>query len=102
MVRKILRCLPKNWEPKVTAIQEAKDLNTLSFDEFIGSLMTLEILMKIDDDDNDKKKKGITFKTSTQEKDEDNNNSSDEDGDIAMITKKFKKLLKSDKQFKNK
>ena len=26
IVRKILRCLPRNWGPKVTAIEKAKDL----------------------------------------------------------------------------
>ncbi|GAV59253.1 zf-CCHC domain-containing protein/UBN2 domain-containing protein, partial [Cephalotus follicularis] len=29
MVRKILRCLPRSWMPKVTAIEEAKNLNVL-------------------------------------------------------------------------
>ncbi|GAV79879.1 zf-CCHC domain-containing protein/UBN2 domain-containing protein [Cephalotus follicularis] len=29
LVSKILRCLPKSWEPKVTAIEEAKNLSTL-------------------------------------------------------------------------
>ena len=29
LVNKILRSLPKSWDPKVTAIQEAKDLNNL-------------------------------------------------------------------------
>ncbi|WJZ99484.1 hypothetical protein VitviT2T_017926 [Vitis vinifera] len=42
-VMKILRSLPKKWETKVTAIQEAKDLNKLSLEELIGSLMTYEI-----------------------------------------------------------
>ena len=45
MVRKILRSLPKQWEAKVTAIQEAKDLSKLPLDELIGSLMTHEITM---------------------------------------------------------
>ncbi|KAL6323552.1 hypothetical protein AAG906_039134 [Vitis piasezkii] len=40
---KILRSLPKKWETKVTAIQEAKDLTKLSLEELIGSLMTYEI-----------------------------------------------------------
>ena len=46
MVRKIIRSLPKGWQPKVTAIQEAKDLNTLELDKLMGSLMTHEITMK--------------------------------------------------------
>ena len=57
MVRKILRSLPKGWQPKVTAIQEAKDLNILELDELMGSLMTHEITMKTHDD-HDKKKEG--------------------------------------------
>ena len=43
LVNKILRSLSKTWDPKVTAIQEAKDLNTFSIEELIGSLMTYEI-----------------------------------------------------------
>ncbi|GAV83500.1 LOW QUALITY PROTEIN: UBN2 domain-containing protein, partial [Cephalotus follicularis] len=45
MVRKILRCLPKSWMPKVTAIEE-KDLNTLPLEELLGSLMTHEMTIK--------------------------------------------------------
>ncbi|KAK2423383.1 bromodomain-containing protein [Trifolium repens] len=42
-VRKILRSLPSRWRPKVTAIQEAKDLDTLGLEELISSLMSHEI-----------------------------------------------------------
>ena len=43
MVTKILRSLSKAWRPKVTAIQEAKNLNVLSLNALIGSLKTHEI-----------------------------------------------------------
>ena len=43
LVTKILRSLPKSWDPKVTAIQEAKDLKTFPLEELIGSLMTYEM-----------------------------------------------------------
>jgi len=33
-VNKILRSLPARWRPKVTAIEEAKDLNTLSVEDW--------------------------------------------------------------------
>ncbi|GAV76387.1 UBN2 domain-containing protein [Cephalotus follicularis] len=46
LVRKILRCLPKSWIPKVTAIEEAKDLSTLPLEQLLGSLMTHETTMK--------------------------------------------------------
>ena len=41
LLRKILRFLPRSWEAKVTAIQEAKDLKTLSLDELIGNLQPM-------------------------------------------------------------
>ena len=43
LVNKILRSLSKSWDPKVTAIQEAKDLNNFPLEELIGSLMTYEM-----------------------------------------------------------
>ncbi|GAV77091.1 UBN2 domain-containing protein, partial [Cephalotus follicularis] len=46
LVRKILRCLPKNWTPKVMVIEEAKDLTTLPLEQLLGSLMTRETAMK--------------------------------------------------------
>ncbi|GAV81374.1 UBN2 domain-containing protein [Cephalotus follicularis] len=35
MVIKILGCLPNSWMPKITAIEEAKDLNTLPLEELL-------------------------------------------------------------------
>ncbi|GAV73885.1 zf-CCHC domain-containing protein/UBN2 domain-containing protein, partial [Cephalotus follicularis] len=57
MVRKILRCLPRSWMPKVTAIEEAKNLNVLPLEDLVGSLMTHELLMQKKDDDEEKEKK---------------------------------------------
>ncbi|KAK2971337.1 hypothetical protein RJ640_026054 [Escallonia rubra] len=63
IVRKTLRSLPKRWEAKVTAIQEAKDLNVLKLEELVGSLMTHEITMKIhDEEENTLKKKNLALK----------------------------------------
>ena len=42
-VSKILRSLPARWRPKVTAIEEAKDINTLSVEDLISSLKVHEI-----------------------------------------------------------
>ncbi|GAV65415.1 UBN2 domain-containing protein, partial [Cephalotus follicularis] len=42
LVRKILRCLPRSWMPKVTAIEEAKNLSILPLEDLLGSLMTYE------------------------------------------------------------
>ncbi|GAV65929.1 UBN2 domain-containing protein, partial [Cephalotus follicularis] len=43
LVRKLLGCLNDEWEPKVTAIEESKDLKTMEIEEFLGSLMTHEV-----------------------------------------------------------
>ena len=40
LVQKVLRSLPDKWDPKVTAIQEAKDWNNLPLDELMDSLIT--------------------------------------------------------------
>jgi len=42
-VSKILRSLPGRWRPKVTAIKEAKDLNTSSVEDLVSSLKVHEI-----------------------------------------------------------
>ncbi|GAV72594.1 zf-CCHC domain-containing protein/UBN2 domain-containing protein, partial [Cephalotus follicularis] len=91
LVRKILRCLPRSWTPKVTAIEEAKDLSTHPLEQLLGSLMTHETTMKNHEHVEVKKKKSIALKASKEESD------SDEDGDVALITSQFKKFLKSQK-----
>ncbi|GAV65025.1 UBN2 domain-containing protein, partial [Cephalotus follicularis] len=83
LVRKILRCLPKSWTPKVTAIEEAKDLSTLPLEQLLGSLMTHETTMKNHENVEVKKKKAITFKASKEDSE------SDEDGEVALITSQF-------------
>ena len=76
---KILRFLPKKWENKVTAIQEAKDLTKLSLEELIGSLMTHEI--KLNNHQRvEENKKSIAFKASKNDDEEEESESeSDED-----------------------
>ncbi|GAV78058.1 DUF4219 domain-containing protein/UBN2 domain-containing protein [Cephalotus follicularis] len=98
MVRKVLRCLPKSWMPKVTAIEEAKNLTILPLEDLLGPLMTHELSMqkKDDDEEKEKKKKKIdALKSSLIEDSEDD----DENEELALITRKFKKFLASKKKF---
>ncbi|GJZ99303.1 hypothetical protein Tco_0671854 [Tanacetum coccineum] len=47
-VRKFLRALHPKWRAKVTAIEESKDLTSLSLDELIGNLKVYEVIIKKD------------------------------------------------------
>ncbi|GJU50318.1 zf-CCHC domain-containing protein [Tanacetum coccineum] len=47
-VRKFLRALHTKWRPKVTTIEESKDLSTLSLDELIGNLKVYEVVLEND------------------------------------------------------
>ncbi|GKC89154.1 hypothetical protein Tco_1149803 [Tanacetum coccineum] len=45
-VRKFLRALHTKWHVKVMAIEESKDLTSLSLDELIGNLKVYEVIIK--------------------------------------------------------
>ncbi|GAV59495.1 LOW QUALITY PROTEIN: zf-CCHC domain-containing protein/UBN2 domain-containing protein, partial [Cephalotus follicularis] len=95
LVSKILRCLPKTWEPKVTAIEEAKDLSTLPLEDLLRSLMTHELRMN-DQAKNEPKKKQIALKASKDEE-------SDEDKDeMTLLTKRIRRILLDKKNFSKK
>ena len=49
MIEKLLRSLPKPWQPKVIAIREAKELSTLSLEQLLGSFITHKIELAIFD-----------------------------------------------------
>ena len=58
-VSKILRSLSARWRPKVTAIDKAKDLNTLSVEDLVSSLKVHEI--SLNEDEPAKKSKSIAL-----------------------------------------
>ncbi|GAV68601.1 UBN2 domain-containing protein [Cephalotus follicularis] len=92
LVSKILRCLTKSWEPKVTAIEEAKDLSTLSLEDLLGSLMTHKLCMS-NQERNEHKKKTMALKASKEEQ---------SDEEMALLTKRIKKILMGKKSFSKK
>nr|GEZ20061.1 UBN2 domain-containing protein [Tanacetum cinerariifolium] len=73
-VRKFLRALHPKWRSKVTAIEESKDLTSLSLDELINNLKVYE----------DKK----------ESSDEESSTSDSEDKEYAMAVRDFKKFFK--------
>ena len=96
---KILRILPKkDWESQVTSIKEAQDLATLLTDMLIEKFLTHELTIKQRGEEQEEKeenKKSIALKASQNDSEVENlEESSDEDGEIAMLTRNFKKFLK--------
>ena len=46
-VKKVIRSLPKPWDSQVMAIMKIKDLNTLDYNAFVGSLIiNYEIILR--------------------------------------------------------
>jgi len=96
MVRKILRCLPKNkWGPKVTVFKEAQDLQNIAQDDLLGKLLTHEIHLK-EDEDEVQPKRGVAFMTITAElqSSKDESTESVEDS-MTMIARGLKTMFKS-------
>ncbi|CAL1358450.1 unnamed protein product [Linum trigynum] len=95
LVRKILCSLPEQWTPKVTAIEEAKNLETLPIYELIGSLATHED--KLNKGNSDKGKKGIAFNATMYNEDlEDLEDMEDEE--LALLRKQISRLLRMRKE----
>ena len=85
------------WDPKVTVIQEAKDLNALPLDDLMDFLITHELTMQHRTEDEQKKRKSIAFKAVMEKmegsKDEHSFGNDIQDEDLAMIVRKFKKFM---------
>ncbi|KAH9668491.1 hypothetical protein KPL70_021434 [Citrus sinensis] len=89
-VKKIIRSLPKEWRPKRTAIEEAKDLNILPIDDLIDSLISYEEDLATERG-NKKKKKSIALKASKHESDEESELDEEE---MDILTRKFRNFFK--------
>ncbi|GJR47888.1 zf-CCHC domain-containing protein [Tanacetum coccineum] len=89
-VRKFLRALHPNWRAKVTAIEESKDLMSLSLDELIGNLKVHEMIIKKDFKIVKVKveRKSIALKAKKESSDEECLTSSSEDEEYAMANGK--------------
>lgn len=88
---KILMSLSREWRPKVTAIEEAKDLNKLTVDELVGNLMTHELNLK----EEKRETKPTTSKglSSTYNDVEESDDSDFGPEELAMFVRKFSKAL---------
>ncbi|XP_070054110.1 uncharacterized protein [Nicotiana tomentosiformis] len=95
LVSKVLRILPASWESKVTAIQEAKELDKISLDELVGNLKTHE-MRKIELRKKEPKRdKALVLKGS--EEDESDSN----DPNLAKVAKFMKNSKNASKRENN-
>ncbi|GKA41673.1 putative reverse transcriptase domain-containing protein, partial [Tanacetum coccineum] len=96
-VRKFLRALHPKWSAKVTAIEESKDLTSLSLDELIGNLKVYEVIIKNDSEIVKGKRehnRSIALKAKKESSDEDSSTCNSEDEEYAMAVRDIKKLFK--------
>ncbi|GJR28389.1 zf-CCHC domain-containing protein [Tanacetum coccineum] len=95
-VRKFLRALHPKWRAKVIAIEESKDLTSLSLDELIGNLKVHEMIIKKDSEIVKAKveRKSLALKAKKESSDEECSTSGSEDEEYAMAVRDFKKFFK--------
>nr|GEY53964.1 UBN2 domain-containing protein [Tanacetum cinerariifolium] len=100
-VRKFLRALHPKWRAKVTAIEESKDLTSLSLDELIGNLKVHEMIIKKDSKKIKAKvkRKSLALKAKKESSDEECSTSGSEDEEYAMTVRDFKKFFKKRGRF---
>src|SRR4030065_2487720 len=107
-VKKILRSLPAKWRPKVTAIEEARDLNALSLENLISSLKCDELGFL--EAESSKKSKSIALKSKGKEakalkaaeSEEEPSEEESEDSEaeeLALLTRRFQRLTGKNKKF---
>ncbi|GJV70821.1 retrovirus-related pol polyprotein from transposon TNT 1-94 [Tanacetum coccineum] len=95
-VRKFLRALHPKWRAKVTAIEESKDLTSLSLDELIGNLKVHEMIIKKDSEIVKAKteRRYLALKAKNEYSHAECSTSRSEDEEYAMVVRDFKKFFK--------
>ncbi|GJU06013.1 hypothetical protein Tco_1122443 [Tanacetum coccineum] len=81
-VRKFLRALHPKWRAKVMAIEESKDLTSLSLDELIGNLKVYEAIIKKDSEmvkGKREQSRSLALKAKKKSSDEESSTSDSED-----------------------
>ncbi|GJY04047.1 hypothetical protein Tco_0369987 [Tanacetum coccineum] len=88
-VRKFLRALHPKWRAKVTAIEESKNLTTLSLDELIRNLKVYEEVIKKNSETVKSKReqsRSIALKARKESSDDDSSTSDSEDEEYVMAS----------------
>jgi len=99
---KILECLDRAWQPKVTAISESKDLTSLSVAYLFGNLREHELEMNRLNvqESEDKNTRSIALKASKHKGKQDSSDDSDREN-LRLLSRKFSKFLKRNRNKDN-
>ncbi|GJW61996.1 zf-CCHC domain-containing protein [Tanacetum coccineum] len=101
-VRKFLRALPPKCRPKVTVIEESKDLLTLLLDGLIDNLKVYEAVLKKNSEASKNKKekyKSLALKAKKVSTDEEASSSNSKDEEYDMALRNFKKFFRRSGKF---
>ncbi|GJW01317.1 hypothetical protein Tco_1556568 [Tanacetum coccineum] len=88
------------WRAKVTAIEESKDLTSLSLDELIGNMKVYEVIIKKNSEmvkGKREQNRSLALKDKKESSDEDSSTSDNEDEEYAMAVRDFKIFQKTRK-----
>ncbi|KAL5142273.1 hypothetical protein HKD37_09G025494 [Glycine soja] len=91
LINKVLRCLIRQWQPKVTTIAESRDLTIMFLATLFGKLQEheMELIRLHQNEENDKKNKGIALRASSssiqEESDKEDLNEIEEDDDFRFF-----------------
>jgi len=101
---KILKCLDKNWQPKVNAISKTRYLTTLTTATLFGKLREHELKMiRLKEIETvEKKSSSLTLKTRAVdvESSEKNSNDCSDTESLNLLTKRFQKFIKMNDKMK--
>ncbi|GJX26821.1 hypothetical protein Tco_0233117 [Tanacetum coccineum] len=96
-VRKFLRALHPKWRAKVTAIEESKNLTSLSLDELIGNLKVYEVIIKKDSEmvkGKREQNRSLALKAKKEFSDKDSLTFDSKDEEYAMAVRDSKNFFK--------
>jgi len=96
---KILKCLDRSWQPKVTAISESKDLTSLTTASLFGKLKEHELEMNRLNvqESEDKHVRSISLKADKSKQD---SSDESEEENLSLLSKKFSRFLKRNRNKK--
>ncbi|GJX77565.1 zf-CCHC domain-containing protein [Tanacetum coccineum] len=100
--RKFLKDLHPKWRAKVTAIEESKDLSSITLDEVIGNLKVHEVVMEKDSEIYRGRKetdKSIALKAKKESSDDETSTSGSDDEEYAMVVRNLKRFFRRKGKF---